>query len=300
MIASRNDCHLFIIGTGRTGSKVYLHIFDSSERFHLSHELKFKRLFQPDVLGLWASYGSPEGGRGAEDFVRDLLTGEIKGRFWQSLSQKERSIFEASILDRFEQVEDVAPPDLLHWFLNIDAKLHGKEVGGAKFPVHLKYADELRGWFPNSRIIHLTRDPRAATSSHIRAQLSRMRELSPLPVPGPVGRTALLGHKIYEYRLAADFHRKNLREDWYKLVRFEDLVRRPQETIEGVCDFVGMEFHEEMLKPPMVDSSYEEGERGVGFDEGALERWKEHLPSSQRWLIETSTGGAARTLGYAF
>lgn len=293
------DPYLFVVGTGRTGSKIYTHIVNSSPRFHLSRELKFKRLLQPDVLGLWTANGSPTGGRSAEDFVEALLAGDVQGDFWQALDGEGRKLFEEGLLEKFERANAIEAPDLLHWFLDLDAQLHGKEVGGAKFPVHLKYADELRDWFPRSLVLHLTRDPRAATSSHMEAQLSRVRDLSPLPVPGPVGRTALLGHKIYEYHLAADLHRQNEGEDWYELVRFEDLVRSPRETIEGLCDFVGMEFQEEMLKPPMVASSYEDGERGVGFDESALTRWREHLPSSHRWLIEVSTGSAARVLGYS-
>lgn len=290
---------VFIIGTGRTGSKIYLHALRQSRSLHVSHEMKVLRPFQPDLASLLPGYLPLDDGDSVREFANELFNGQLKGRFYQEQSNDARGKFVEETVSRLPSHGCPDLPQVVETLLRIDARLHEKERFGAKFPVHLRYVSKLEEWFPSAKLVHLTRDPRAATASHLKAQAERVSELSPVKVPNAVSKPLLLVQKAYDYHLAARLHRRKEGEDHYDLFRFEDLIRRPEETLRRLCGFVGVEFQEEMLSPPMVASSYGGGRRGEGFDEATLERWREHLSPLAQKIVEVTCRRPARTLGYA-
>jgi hypothetical protein len=78
-------------------------------------------------------------------------------------------------------------------------------------------------------------------------------------------------------------HTKRYPNNYYPL-RFEDLVRDPEYNIKRVCDFLGVDFQEKMLKQIVVSRGFTAGQ--AGFDAQAADRWKEYIkPWINRWFL---------------
>ena len=82
-------------------------------------------------------------------------------------------------------------------------------------------------------------------------------------------------HRRYEKRYPQNYH----------LVKFEDLVSKPEKSVRELCEFLGIEFDPKMLKPKQVHSSFA-SELIIGFDKQALTRWRNHLkPWMKIWML---------------
>ncbi|HEV2862461.1 MAG TPA: amino acid adenylation domain-containing protein [Pyrinomonadaceae bacterium] len=92
-------------------------------------------------------------------------------------------------------------------------------------------------------------------------------------------------------------------------LRFEELVSRPVETLEGLCDFLGLEFHPEMAEPyrqkeqRMTDGIHPLSQmlgdvkfhQHTRVDAGVAERWKAQAADDP---LSEMTWAAAEDLGY--
>ncbi len=104
--------------------------------------------------------------------VELIYSGEMQRRsrlrelspYWRWLTGKvPRADLEARLLasDRTER-------GLFEAFLRIYADRRGKTIMGEKTPAHLAYVETLLEWFPDARVIHCMRDPRAVYVSELR------------------------------------------------------------------------------------------------------------------------------------
>ncbi|MCL4805247.1 MAG: sulfotransferase [Anaerolineae bacterium] len=105
------------------------------------------------------------------------------------------------------------------------AEREGKPRWGDQTGLIERYADVIFAEFPGARMVHLLRDPRDRYHASL--------ELWPDGKGRAGGATA---RWLYSARLA----RRNLRRypGQYFVIRFEDLVRRPEETLRAVCVFL--------------------------------------------------------------
>jgi amino acid adenylation domain-containing protein len=92
-------------------------------------------------------------------------------------------------------------------------------------------------------------------------------------------------------------------------LRFEELVGRPVETLEGLCDFLGLEFHAEMAEPyrrkerKMTDGIHPLSQmlgdvkfhQHARVDAGVAERWKGQAANDP---LSEMTWAVAEDLGY--
>ena len=84
----------------------------------------------------------------------------------------------------------------------------------------------------------------------------------------------------------------------YRMIRFEDLVREPEATVERLCAFLGIEPEPRMLRQKVVSSGSLFGRSG--FDAGAADRWRTTVRPGRHagWTACWERGW--RRLGYTF
>lgn len=123
---------------------------------------------------------------------------------------------------------------LFSLFLVHYAEKQGKPRWGEQTGLIERYADEVFEAYPGAKIIHMVRDPR----DRYEASLTLW----------PAGRGRAGGATArwnYSLRLA-ERHQRRYPND-YLIVRFEDLVLGTERTLSLVCDFIGEQFHAEMM-----------------------------------------------------
>jgi hypothetical protein len=173
-----------------------------------------------------------------------------------------------------------------------------RKIGGAKFPVNIGYAPILFDWFPGCQIIHLVRDPRAIYTSMVKVTLNRSSH--DYPMKKLAAQSVRLPYILHQFRHATRFHHTYRGCANYYCLKFEELVNNPEEEISRLCAYTGIDYTPEMLNPPTgVGSKYADTrQQQLGFDTESLNRWKTHIPSLARKLLEFLLRSEMLEMGY--
>lgn len=131
-------------------------------------------------------------------------------------------------------------------FYRLYAGRFGKPRWGDKTPLYSHHLRAIQELLPEARFIHLVRDGRDAALS------LRERWFSP-------GRDIAVQASFWRDNLLAA-RREGAACRHFLEVRFEDLVRNPEDVLRGICDFISLDFRPEMLR----------------YDERAPQRLDEH------------------------
>jgi hypothetical protein len=168
--------------------------------------------------------------------------------------------------------------------------------------VDVGHIPELLRWFPDCRIVHITRDPRAMAMSKTNDPSGTALKVLAHPKLAWLIRRLSLWFVIAEYRQAARIHRRFQGVSNYKLFRYEDLLAEPDRTLTQLCEFVGAEFTEDLLHPEKGVHEHQPssltGKQQKAFDTSAAVRWQTVIPSFDRWLITALTKQSMDALGY--
>jgi hypothetical protein len=158
----------------------------------------------------------------------------------------------------------------------------------AKFPVFVNYVPYLLDWYPNCRVIHIVRDPRAMAVS--RARFRGEKRLK--------NRTAMMLFAVTQYIWTSRLHMQYNGIENYALFRYEDLLINPKETVKKLCDFAQLDFDPKMLQPSEGQASSVTGEKRSGFDATALSHWKNVISPSEEKMVTLLTKNSMTRFGY--
>jgi Sulfotransferase family len=296
---------IFIVGASRSGTTLMRTILERSPRIAIAPESHF--------LGhLREREGARYYFRTAGDLHDDATMGRIVemiygGEFqrrsrWRELSPFWRHLPRDVPRDEMKRrllAAERSERGLFVAFLRAYADSRGKPIIGEKTPAHLGYVDTLLEWFPNGRVIHMIRDPRAVYVSDLRRRRNKLRKPYSwfARVPGLLP-LVLLGQIALVWRAAVRRHVTYARRypDRYRMVRFEDLVQQPDQTLRSLYEFLGVEMPAGSTDVKVVSAGFSLGEEG--FDAGAATRWRKHIGRFARRFLELTLRGPMRAAGY--
>jgi sulfotransferase family protein len=168
----------------------------------------------------------------------------------------------------------------------------GKPRWGDKSLNTERYMDDIFAAFPNAKIIHMMRDPRDRYAS----AKTRWTDMK-----GRVGAGTAMW--LESVKLARRGQRKYPGQ--YKVVRYEDLVAQPEQTVRTICEFLGEEYIPEMLtmigapthRNKGSNSSY--GKREVGqISTDSIARYRQVLSRQEIKYMEDFCRNGMREFGY--
>ncbi len=276
-----------IVGVSRSGTTLMRRILNSSDQIAICNENHFMGHLIPSEGARYKfrQFGDLSDDNNVHKLVDYIYSGKLEKSFkkYRVLSYQWRWIIKR--VDQEEFLQRILDSDrseraLFAVMMQVYADRKGKPIMGEKTPAHVRYVPKLLEWFPDGRIIHMLRDPRAIFVSELRRrkelpittpykQLKRVDFLFELFIV--LQTTVAWFESISRY-----FKYKELYPKHYYLLRFEDLVREPEIHVRRVCDFLDVDLQEKMLEQVVVSQGFRQGQ--AGFDAQAATRWKEHIP----------------------
>lgn len=181
-------------------------------------------------------------------------------------------------------------------------RLSGYERPCVKFPVDLGHVPELVKWFPDCKIMHITRDPRAMAMSKSNDPFGTALKILEHPRFAWLIRRTMVWFVIAQYRWTARLHVRYRGLGNYRLFRYEDLLAEPGKTLREVCRFIEAPFSDDLLHPERGAHEHQRssltGAQKKAFDAAAAVRWQNVISPFDKWLITTLTKRSMKTLGY--
>jgi hypothetical protein len=277
--------YIFIVGVHRSGTTLMRRTLNHSDQIAISDENHFLGHIIPSAGARYKfrKFGDLSNDDNVHQLVDYIYSGEFqkssKHRFisfhWRWITKWiHKKDFLQRILD-----SDRSERALFIIMMQVFADHLGKPIMGEKTPIHFRYVPTLMEWFPDGKIIHMLRDPRAIFVSdlrrrkeaHITPPFKQLKRLDFLFKLYLVLQTTVIWfesiQRYYKYR--------RVYPNNYCLVKFEDLVNAPEKHTRRVCDFLGVEFQDKMLEQKVVSKGFQLGQ--PGFDAQAATRWKEHI-----------------------
>lgn len=173
-----------------------------------------------------------------------------------------------------ENPSDIIPAICLAWYRSCPQLSKSVPLTNLSYvektPHQEEYAQLLKEWYPNSVFIHIYRNPYANAYSLSRSErLDSMRKL--LMGAGKIKCYKehvidLLNHSFYFLE-----RNKELIDD-YVTVRYEDLVTDTRRELEKIASHIGIEIHENMFEPTVMNAPWRGNSRTSGSFEGLSEK----------------------------
>ncbi len=241
------------------------------------------------VAGMWFKYYKELG-----DY-KYLNTEQNIEKLTDDILSDERIKFWDIHISRDEVLSKITAPDyagIVHAFHEIYAAKKEKYFWANLDIATLDSMDIVNEWFPTCKFIHLVRDGRDIALSHQTM---------------PYGYANVLDTaENWKSRVSANVKMgKMISRNRYKILRFEDLIINPDETLEDLCRFIGVKYSEDMQNfYKMVDEKVPEEKIWLWpslknpFDHSKVNCWKKKMPRIKRVIFERSASHLLSRFGY--
>lgn len=181
----------------------------------------------------------------------------------------------------------------------------GKTIPCEQTPRNIFYAEALLRTYPEARVVHMLRDPRAVMASQKRRW--RRRQLAHDRSAFPRSHSLRVWVNYHPYTVArlwmqSTREARRLRDHpRFTLLRFEDLLDAPEQTIRALCARLELAFEPTMLDIAQINSSHQSSAGGArrGFHKEALGTWRTTLSRGEAAIAERRCGPLMTQHGYA-
>lgn len=296
---------IFVVGASRSGTSLMRHLLERSPRIALARESHFLGHLRATEGARY--YFRRAGDLASDDTMRGIVELIYSGEYGRQSRLREVSTFWKWLVENVSRDEmerrllaaERTERGLFVAFLRAYADSRGRPIMGEKTPAHIAYVDTLLEWFPGGRVVHMLRDPRAVYVSDLRRRRNKLRKPYSwfARVPGLLS-LVILVQTAWVWRNVVRRLRgyRQRHPDAYRVVRFEDLVRTPDATLRELYAFLGVEMPDDATDVSVVSSGFRRGEHGL--DAGAADRWRSHIGTFSRRVLELVLRKPMREVGY--
>ena len=274
----------FIVGCPRSGTTLLQRMVDAHPQIAIVPEIGWLASRYEERKGL-----TPEG-MVTSQFLSDLRS---LGRY-TPLPVSTRDI-ESVIASG----SAVSYANLITWLFDAQGKVKGKHFVGSKSVDHVRALRTLHGLWPRAKLVHLIRDGRDVGLSAIHwRKAAKLANVFGTWKEAPVSTAAVWWE--WQVRLAREAG-NSLGEKVYYEMRYESLVRRPAETCQALCEFLGVPYDEAMLNfhrsRPKSDPDLDAKHAWLPPTPG-LRDWNSQMPGPDVERFEAVAGKLLDELGY--
>jgi len=269
---------VFIVGPQRAGTTMLAAMLDRHSRISIPPETLF---FHSFII----YYEDNKSTDSREEMVRLALA-------YRRIADLQ--LREDEVLEHFSQYEKNLK-NLFRSILETYTKKQGKIRAGEKTPAHLLYVPQLLKLYPEAKVVCIIRDGRDAVRSLLRTHWAQ---------PNNPRRFGLLCCQWNDWVQLALNYSKKFSSQQYILVKYEDIVRDPENQLRQICDFVDENFEPMQLNPSLKSATIPEretewkGKANAGIDRSRLQAWRREAPQQQLWEMNCRMKKALKNAGY--
>lgn len=269
-----NSDPFFIVGVQRSGTTLLRLILNAHSQIAIPEEASF---LKPLLKTKW---------------IRTTISGNRKNKLVNFLRENEQfnlwNFDREPLLSQIESKESTTIKEIMEIMYSSYATHENKSRWGDK-SLFFGAMDLIYEMFPNAKFIHIVRDGRDVFYS--------WRKMDP--------------NKSHPTVMALDWKfkirfieksMKNIPSSSMKIIRYEDLLDKPEETLRAICEFLNIQFEEEML------SFHQSSDKYIGkhhselifkkIDKSNTNKWKELLTPTETKLYQNIAAKTLRTYGY--
>jgi len=296
------DRPIFLGGHRKSGTTMLLGLFDAHPQLCV---------FPPDS-GFFYGYYPPyeQGDYSDAERIQRVVTvmyGNLNNEWNRLETKSDRPLCLQEIEQRFrERMSDQPTASAI---LLREAVLAYYDILGIPGDNHIRgwvekttsseiYASQIFQWFPSARFIHLLRDPRDNFGSMKSGWQARYQKYN-----DSVERLlqSLLDRGGLGMKLAA-LNAERFGPDRYRVVRYEDLTRDPENILRDLCTFMDIEFRDILLKPTFLGLPWKGNNfDGLKFDKASsinVGRWRQRITDHEAQVIEFHLAETMARWGY--
>ena len=276
--------YVFIVGAPRSGTTLLQRMVDAHPNIAIPHESHWIPRWYEERTGL-----TPEGFVTPE-LISSLLKYAKFGRLGLSREELEALI---------KSGEPVSYSTFVSGVFDLHGKVQGKPLVGDKTPSYARRIRTLHTLWPQARFVHLIRDGRDVCLSYVAWEKFKKRASLATWNEDPVTTTALWWE--CHVQLAQEAGRR-LDQNLYYEMRYESLVTSPAEECKSLCTFLGVPYHNAMIRFHEGRTKTKPGlsaKRAWLPITPGLRNWRSQMPAEDIVRFEATSGNLLDALGYA-
>lgn len=283
-VVQRSTSPVIAIGLPRSGSTFLAHVLSCMKGLYVFDDLYPYQ--QAKALGLAGELNLKQ----QQAFLDKLSwSARIKVRFKKKIyafapkcTWEDIAALEEAVLKTFEG-HSVTWPILLEEWLTRLAFHHQDTRWGYKTPQDFMNLDKLSELFPGAQFVFLMRDPRKVMASFKNLPRKRIPGTAPDGVSGQYHPLVYANYWQLAYQKTVAFMRRNPEASVY-IIKFEDLVARPDEEAQKLADFLNTELSHS-VQVERTNTSFKDKQR-------------QDITNTEVWLCEMIAGKTMQEVGY--
>lgn len=225
----------------------------------------------------------------------------ITGIFWlQDIRNVDTPDLRKSLFDRLVN-SDRSLGSIFKAIIEAVTEFAGYNRCCAKFPVYINHIPDLLEWYPQCRIIHITRDPRAIALSRTNDPGGTRKKAEKFYYLSRVIKKQMIAFVILQYVWTARVHVSFKKSRNYILLNYENLLADPESTIKRLFEFLQLDYMYEILIPKngeYAQHSSITGKQITEFDPEAAYRWKKVIGRFDEKMVKLFARSGMKKLGY--
>ena len=294
---------IFIIGLPRSGSTLWLNVLAQNKKIcrigEMHYLTPFKKDFRHFIKKNIGDLSYDENIRKMVDLIlsRKRIPG-IHESFWYYDIGNIQDVNIDYLLKKKLLQSDRSLGSLFKIIIEEISEIKGHNRCCVKFPVYINYVHKLIQWYPKSKIVHITRDPRAIAISRTNDPGGTENKIRNYPHRAYIIKKSMIYFVAMQYVWASKLHCRYKGMNNYALFRYEDLLDNPEKVVKKLCSFTEVDFVLKMLDPEEGQASSVTGKKYRGFNKESATHWKRLISPIDEKILTFFTRGSARRFGY--
>lgn len=213
---------VFIVGMPRSGTKLFRSLLNNHSKLAFSPA---ESQILPYWYENWHKFGDLTDFANFEKFYNDA----IKHSFFTYMEKRESNIISAK--EWYQACKGGSVAEVFEALIRLDTNCSQETIWGDKSPSYIKHIPLLRKIYPHAKIIHIVRDVRDYCLSINKAwgkNMIRAAQRWQNDTTQASKEITLLGQDGLE-------------------IQFEELLANPTTTLQNVCNFLDIDFEEQMI-----------------------------------------------------